>query len=135
MTRQTSMAENAKRPRQYGPNGRLTDRAKSQKPPADRPVTTDLGLGKPLTEPLAPTIWTFRIVHKTAGQKRAGRSTCQTYLDANDAAGDILAEYFEQAAIPPEAMKLYQCFTVRYGCSDVLETADSHGGADGRDWR
>lgn len=132
------MTQNAKGkgPRRYGPNGRRIAREQaSPTHPEHGDTTVDLGLGKPITNPERPTTWTYRIVHRTAGQKRAGRSVCATYADANDAASDILGEYFDQAAVSPEAMKLYLCYTVRWKCEDFPETADSHGGADGRDWR
>jgi hypothetical protein len=103
--------------------------------PKPQEVTTDLGLGVPLTNPDAPTIWTYRIHHATRGQVRAGRSVCATYTNGDDAARGILRDYLKAAQVPQANRKEYSASTERFGFSACLRTPDSHGGALGKEIR
>jgi hypothetical protein len=88
----------------------------------------DLGLGRKLADPAEERTWSFRVyrLHKLV---RPGYSTCTTYVDANDAAGDILGEYFELSGVPREGRAVYRCEVTGMG-----PNAGETGGAEGRDW-
>lgn len=88
----------------------------------------DLGLGRRLAEPEAEKTWRFTI-YRLNSPRRTGTSTCTTYADANDAAGDILGEYFSLAGVPPEGRKVYTCDVNGLGPNE-----GQTGGAEGRDW-
>lgn len=89
---------------------------------------TDLGLGRKLAEPEGEKTWRFT-VYRLNSPRRTGTSTCTTYVDANDAAGDILGEYLSLAGVPSEGRAVYSCQVTGLGPNEG-ET----GGADGRDW-
>lgn len=98
--------------------------------PSLTPGTThnDLGLGAKPADPDAPITWRFRIFRLNS-PRRSGVSRCTTYLDANDAAADILGEYFELSGTPPEGRKVFSIDVVGEG-----PNAGQTGGAEGRDW-
>ncbi len=96
------------------------------------PGTThnDLGLGRKLADPEAERTWAFVIRRQgSMAGGRSGFSTCTTYVDANDAAGDILGEYFELSGVPVEGRRVYTCDVHGVGINHGQE-----GGAEGRDW-
>lgn len=89
---------------------------------------TDLGLGRRLADPDAPATWRFTI-RRLGTIRRTGITTCTTYVDANDAAGDVLGEYFERTGTPLEGRKVFSCEVTGEG-----PNAGETGGAEGRDW-
>lgn len=106
---------------------RRTGRAASRKPEEPKLVTTDTGIGRgrTLANPDAPIVWTGRVMHRTRGFVRSISSNCSTYVDANDAALDMLHDYLEDTLVHPSAWKHYECDTKH------VETGET-GGAEGR---
>lgn len=100
-----------------------TGRAGSRKPEGSPDlVTTDLGLGRKLSDPDAPPTWHFRIIRQSS-QVSSGFSNATTYPDARSAARSILKEYLELAKVPVAHRRVYACSVVQIGDDENIGTA------------